>query len=285
MRHALLPLALALLPATALADRVEAPVAKKAPLARPQTPDERIRELEQRVADLERELAAAKAQLAKAAPPPRPMRPQLDQQRHYRVPLDDSPALGPAQAPITIVAALQFPEPYTHKAWPTLMQLLAKNRDVRIVVKNYVVHPRHARSSIAACAAAMQGELDRMEAALYDASSQPDPTAQQPTYGLREVPDGEAREIARALRVNLKQYDRDLVTCEAGQKRDIAMLSALGQGAVPVFWINGRPLSGAQPIESFEAILREEREAWKKAKAAGAKLGDYYEQVTAESAP
>jgi protein-disulfide isomerase len=276
MRRLLLPLALALLPLAANADPAPVP-----PPAKRMTPEQRIRELEQRVRDLERDLADARAQLAKNAPPPtRPARAQLDSTKHYRVPLDDSPSMGPSRAPITIVAALQFPEPYTHKAWPTLMQILKENRDVRLVVKSYVVHPKHGRSTIAACAAGLQGDLDGMEAAIYDAAQQPDPAATQPSYGLREITDGEARELARALRLNLRQYDRDIQTCEAGQQRDIAMLSALGQGAVPVFWINGRPLSGAQPLESFTTVIREEREAWKKAKAGGARLDGYYEKVT-----
>lgn len=189
--------------------------------------------------------------------------------------------MGPSPAPITIVAALQFPEPFTHKAWPTLMQLLSENKDVRVVVKNYVVHPRHTRSSIAACAAGMQGDLDRMEGELYQASQSPDPTTGQ-TMGLREVSDAEARDIARSLRLNMKQYDRDIPTCEAAQQRDMSMLSAVGQGAVPVFWINGRPLSGAQPIDNFRSMIREEREAWKRARASGARLADYYDNVTTE---
>lgn len=253
------------------------------PPQKKQTPEQRIRELEQKVADLERQLADAKRQLANrpGAQPPRPSRPGLDQTKHYRIPLDDSPSMGPSPAPITIVAALQFPEPFTHKAWPTLMQLLSENKDVRVVVKNYVVHPRHTRSSIAACAAGMQGDLDRMEGELYQASQSPDPTTGQ-TMGLREVSDAEARDIARSLRLNMKQYDRDIPTCEAAQQRDMSMLSAVGQGAVPVFWINGRPLSGAQPIDNFRSMIREEREAWKRARASGARLADYYDNVTTE---
>jgi protein-disulfide isomerase len=276
MRHAVLPLALALLCTDLAVVAIADPVVEAPP--KKQSTAERIRELEQRVRDLERELADARAK--NNAPPMRPSRAQLDTAKRYHVPLDDSPAMGPSQAPITIVAAVQFPEPYTHKAWPSLMQILKENRDVRIVAKSYVVHPKHGRSTIAACAAGMQGELARMEAAIYDAAMTPDPAAVQPTYGLREITDGEAREIARSLRLNLKQYDRDLQTCEVGQQRDIAMFSALGQTAVPVFWINGRPLSGAQPIESFNTVIREERDAWKKAKAGGARLDGYYEKVT-----
>lgn len=272
LSHAVLPALIVFAAAPAIGDRRAPPLQ--------QSQAERIRELEQRVADLERELADAKRRLATTGPSPsRPVRPVLDPARHYRVPLDDSPSMGPTPAPITIVAALQFPEPYTHKAWPTLMKILKQNRDVRLVVKSFVVHPKHTRSTIAACAAGMQGDLDRMERSLYDAAQQPDPVA-QPSYGLREIADGEAREIARALRVNIKQYDRDLATCEAAQQRDGAMFKALGQGAVPVFWINGRPLSGAKPIESFNAVIAEEREAWKRAKASGTRLVDYYDKVT-----
>jgi protein-disulfide isomerase len=271
MRRLLLTVALASISVTALADRRAPPIAK--------TDAQRIRDLEQQVADLQRELADAKAKLAAANPPPRPSRPQLDLSRHYRVPLDDSPSMGPSPAPITIVAALQFPEPYTHKAWPTLMQLLSENKDVRLVVKSFIVHPRHARSSIAACAAGLQGELDRMEGEIYQASSAPDPTTGQ-TMGLRELTDADTRDIAKSLRLNVKQFDRDLPMCEAAQQRDIAMFSALGQGSVPIFWINGRPLSGAQPIDSFRTVINEERSAWKKAKAAGAHLAAYYDKVT-----
>lgn len=160
------------------------------------------------------------------------------------------------------------------------MQLLKDNRDVRIVVKNFVVHPRHTRSSIAACAAGMQGDLDRMEAALYDASSQPDPTTGQ-QMGLREIPDGEARDRARvALEPQaVRPRPPDVRSRAATRHRDVP---SAGSGAVPVFWIDGGPLSGAQPIDNSRTIIAEEREGWKKAKASGTRLGEWYDKVTTE---
>lgn len=266
MRPLLVPLALACLAAPAAADRT--------------------RDLERRVEQLERELAELKTKVGGQPPSPRPgARHRLDRDRRYRVQLDDSPALGPAHAPITIVAAVQFPEPYTHRAWPTLMQLLAENKDLRIVIKSFVVHPQHVRSSIAMCALAYQTrDPARAEAAIWDTALQPDPVTGDTTT-RRSLSDHELHDIAASLGLDLRRYNRDLATCEAAKSRDAAALGALGQVAVPVFWINGRPLEGAQPIESFRAMIVEEREAWRKAKAAGVRPERYYAKLIDGAAP
>ncbi len=248
-----------------------------APSPRPSKQPADVTMLEERVDELQARIAALQAELAKRpkhpGPPPSPSRPALDPAQHYAVPVDDSPSIGPAIAPVTMVAAVQFPEPYTNRVWPTLVQLHGEYaKDLRIVFKSFIVHPKATASSIAACAAAHQRRLDKMAEAIFMAASD--------GAGLREVPDTELRELARGLRLDLKQYDRDLVTCTAAQPRDVAMFTKLGQGAVPVFWINGRPLSGAQPIEAFRAVIDEERTAAAADKARGGKPADYYERIT-----
>lgn len=260
----------------------------------------RITALEQRVATLEAQAAAAPVVAAdvpaKRAPPaeipeaPSPVpapptggRPRWaspDPATTYKVPLDDSPGIGPTVAPVTIVASLQFPEPYTHRVMPTLVQLRGEYRkDLRIVVKQFIVHPKSATSSIAACAAAYQDGLEAMETAIWDAAQ--DPALQAtPSSGMRELDEVELRELARALRFDLKQYDQDFVTCKTAQTRDRPMLDKLGQRGVPGFWINGRNLSGAQPIESFRKVIDEEREKWKADKAKGGNAATYYDRIT-----
>lgn len=266
------------------------------PPARDPADVERIRVLEARVTSLEAMLAKppAPAEPAKKAPPPEPAadpaklvtkpyappRAAPNPATTYNVPVDDSPTLGPAVAPVTLVASLQFPEPFTHKAFPTLGALRKQyGKDLRIVIKQFVVHPTAASSSIAACAAAYQNALEPMEAAIWDAAT--DPTLAPASGGRRLLEDAELREIARALRLDLKEYDRDLVTCTAAQARDRGVLDKLGQRGVPAFWINGRYLSGAQPIESFRVLVEEEREKWKADKAAGGKPATYYDRITA----
>ncbi len=233
--------------------------------------------MEDKIAQLEADLDACRTKPIAAVPPvaPRPTRPgMLDPAKRYPVPVDDSPAIGPAGAPVTMVAAVQFPEPYTHRVWPTLVALHGEyKKDLRIVFKTFVVHPRATKSSIAACAAGMQRRLDKMEDAIFTAATD----GGGPT---RELDEAELRELARGLRMDLKLYDKDFVSCTAAVTRDIAMFKNLGQGAVPVFWINGRPLSGAQPIEEFRKMIDEEKTAAAADKARGGKPADYYDRVT-----
>ena len=238
-------------------------------------------ELEAKIAALEVELDACRARPIAAAPspPPKPRHGMLDPTQRYPVPIDESPSIGPATAPVTLVAAVQFPEPYTHRAWPTIIALRAEYaKDLRIVFKSFIVHPKATASSIAACAAGQQRRLTQMEGAIYTAAS--DPAPGQPPAGLRELDDVELRELARGLHLDLKLYDRDVATCAAALTRDVAMFGKLGQGAVPVFWINGRPLSGAQPIEEFRKVIDEERTAAAADKARGGRVADYYERIT-----
>jgi protein-disulfide isomerase len=220
-------------------------------------------------------------------PPPGPAGPRWvtpDPAKAYRVPIDDSPVIGPSPAPITIVASLQFPEPYTHRVMPALLQLRNDyRRELRLVVKLYVVHPRMTTSSIAACAAAYQDALESFEIAVWDAAM--DQTlAPQPGGGMRSLDEVELRELARALRLDMKQYDQDFATCKTGLARDTPVLNRLGQRGVPAFWINGRYLSGAQQIDTFKKLIDEELDKFKADKARGGKVSTYYDRIM-KSAP
>jgi hypothetical protein len=98
------------------------------------------------------------------------------------------------------------------------------------------------------------------------------------------TPDTVHRELRRVLtnrelRLDLKQYDRDLVTCQAGLVRDKKLLETLGQRGVPGFWINGRYLSGAQPIENFRTLIDDELAKARVDQAQGGNLSDYYERL------
>jgi protein-disulfide isomerase len=227
------------------------------PDARAETMQKRIDELESLVRELrtiEVQMQTSVAQLA-ADREEHPMpsgHAGLDENRAYPVPTDDSPQLGPANdSAVTLVAAVQFPEPYTHKSWPILQQLRKEyGKKLRVVVKTFVVHKQAHDSTIVGCAVAKQGKLDAFEPALWDAKDKsnqwPDATA--------------AKQIAFKLGVDKKRLERDIAgPCAVAIERDQKMFEALGQDAVPVFWIDGRPLSGAQPIDVFRTIIDAER--------------------------
>jgi protein-disulfide isomerase len=256
--------------------------------AKPPPPDPRVQSLQKRVDDLEsllRELRQLQiqtqtsvAQLAErsALPPPAPVeRRGLDRDRVYLVPVDDSPAQGAKTAAVTVVAAVQFPEPYTHKSWSVLAELRKRyGKELRIVVKNFVVHPQATDSSIAACAAALQGAIDPYEDAMW--------TAANPAGGQRRWPDAsESRGIARDLGLDITRFDTDVAgSCKTGLTRDQALFKQLGQAAVPVFWINGHPLEGAMPATDFQAVIDAETKKALADRKKGGKPATYYDRIT-----
>ena len=67
--------------------------------------------------------------------------------------------------------------------------------------------------------------------------------------------------------------------CVAELQRDHDELARLGQTGTPTFWINGRILVGAQPIDRFEALIDEEMGKADAAIRGGTRLDDYYDQL------
>jgi predicted DsbA family dithiol-disulfide isomerase len=61
-----------------------------------------------------------------------------------------------------------------------------------------------------------------------------------------------------------------------------AIASAFGVGATPAFFINGRFLSGAQPLPAFKAIIDEELKKAEAAVAAGIPATSYYKSAIVE---
>ncbi|MCX5745202.1 MAG: hypothetical protein NT062_22180 [Proteobacteria bacterium] len=235
-----------------------------------------IHELADQVADALADRPIVNAPVPVPTPPPLPLPTRMgpDPLKVYAVTLDDSPVIaGSARSAVTIVAGVQFPEPFTHRSWPVLQQLIADyGPDLRIVIKPYIVHPQATDSTIAACAVAMQKKLDAFEDKLWTLSM---------ASGARRWPDAaESRVLAKSVGVDLKLFDRDLTrTCAPGKLRDGKLLAQLGQNAVPEFWINGHPLSGAQPIASFKAVIDVEKAKADADRAHGGSPATYYDRA------
>jgi predicted DsbA family dithiol-disulfide isomerase len=68
--------------------------------------------------------------------------------------------------------------------------------------------------------------------------------------------------------------DSDAVKKEVVADEKVA--DKVGARGTPTFFINGRPISGAQPYSAFETIIKEELEKAKKLIAAGTPIKDVY---------
>ena len=199
--------------------------------------------------------------------------PPLDAAAVYSVPLHDSPAAGPAAAPVTLVATYEFADPYSERMRTTLDELEAHyGADLRIVWKSYIVHHQWGQvPALGGCAAAKQDKFRPFMNSMFEAGVGPS--------GNRRWDLGAVQTIAANLGLDEVKFDADLRSkaCREAIIRDQQLFSDLGQRAVPVAWVNGKPVAGAQPTAAFIEIIDEELAIAKQALAKrGAKVADYY---------
>ncbi len=238
-----------------------------------------------RMERIEKKLDAIIAQGGRGAVPAgaagqqRPPRPEPDRSKTYAVPVDNDAFDGPADAKVTVVKAYDYACPYCERVRPTMDDLRKKyGNDLRVVSKQLVVHPTTAMSgALAFCAAAKQGKAKEMDAGIWEKSFKArkfDPDKCWET----EAGCPTLNEIAQELKLDLGKLKNDMKACTTVVQTDMRDLQKFGVGATPSFFINGRFVSGAVPIDNFVTVIDEEL---KKANARiqqGTPAAQYYQQ-------
>ncbi|HUB06729.1 MAG TPA: DsbA family protein, partial [Myxococcales bacterium] len=181
--------------------------------------------------------------------PARPTAGTADSGERLQVVIGDAPTRGPASAPVTLVEFAEFQCPFCGRVEPTLRRLRALYGDqIRLVWKNQPLpfHPNALPAAQAAVAAGLQGRFWEMHDRMFDHQ--------------QDLGEASYRAWAVELGLDLARFDRDRASpeVEATIERDEAEGKALGAGGTPTFFVNGRLLLGAQPIERFEALIDEE---------------------------
>lgn len=221
-------------------------------------------ELQAQVAELD---ARTEAEAARPAPP-RPRSPDPDQV--YALPITGSPYRGARDALVTIVQGTEFACPYCEKVRPTIDALLdAYPGELKVVHKHFVVHPQTATvPAQASCAAARQGKFFEMHELIWDEA-----------YPARDFSEAKMEELAKKLKLDIHTFRADMTgPCPQVVTTDQAQLSAVGMRGTPSFYINGRFLSGARPIDNFKVIIDEELAKARDRVAAGqATASSYYD--------
>ncbi|MBK9030521.1 MAG: DsbA family protein [Myxococcales bacterium] len=225
---------------------------------------ERSAALEDQLDELSKQLAARPV-----APPAPPARRGPDPDQTYGVPVTGYPVRGKATALVTIVRAGEYACPFCEKVRPTLDQIATTYGDkVRIVYRQYVVHPQVATyPAQAACAAHRQGKFWDMDKLLWDE-----------TFAKREFEPAQVDALAVRIGLDMRRYAADVGPCLTDVTRDQTELTKFGVGATPAFFINGRFLSGAQPFPAFAALIDEELVKAQAAVKRGVKPAKFYEQ-------
>jgi len=189
----------------------------------------------------------------------------------YKVTVGDAPTRGGKEPKVTIVEFSDFQCPFCGRVEPTLTQLEKDyGNDISISFKQLPLpfHEHAMESAEAAKAAQEQGKFWQMHDKLF---------ANQ-TAQTRADLDKYAQEIG--LDMGKYKAAMDSHKFKDSIKRDSDEAEKFGARGTPNFFINGRNLRGAQPLEAFKSTIDEEiKKADEKLKS-GVSRANLYAELT-----
>jgi protein-disulfide isomerase len=160
------------------------------------------------------------------------------------------PSKGSEKAPVTIVKFEDFHCPFCKQVQPTFNELLSRyDGKVRLVHKDLPlesIHPQARQAAEAARCAYEQGKFWEYHDKLY---------ANSPKASANDL-----KSYAKEVDLNVDSFDGCFTSgkYKAVVQQDLNEAAQLGLTGTPTVFINGREISGNQPLEAFEAIINEE---------------------------
>ena len=172
--------------------------------------------------------------------------------QRYDVPVDDDPALGAADAPITIIEFSDFECPYCTRFHQETFALLLENYgdQIRFVYRDFPLTSIHLEAFPAAEAANCareQGEYWAYHDKLF-------------TGGPQALGADNYIAYATELGLDLEQF-QECVASRRYQEEvqaDLDYALALGVQSTPTFFVNGIAVVGAQPYDVFAELIENE---------------------------
>ena len=164
--------------------------------------------------------------------------------------IKDAPTRGAETAPVKFVKFEDFQCPFCKAVQPTLAALLKKyDGKIRIIHKDLPleeIHPLAEQAAEAARCAADQGKFWQYHDTLYRNAPKLSPA--------------DLKAYAKEDGLDAASFDQCLTSGKhkAGVQEDLNEGAKLGLTGTPSFFINGREIAGALPLESFSAIIDEE---------------------------
>jgi protein-disulfide isomerase len=172
--------------------------------------------------------------------------------KRYDVPVSDTdPIYGAADAPVTLIMFSDYQCTYCRKWYGETFKALmaAYPGKLRFVYKDFPlssIHPEASPAALAARCAGEQGKYWDYQDLLFTSST-----------GLSAVA---YRQYASDLSLDSARFDDCLSTkrYEQAIEADYQTAATLGIQSTPTFFINGVPILGAEPIDSFKQIIDQE---------------------------
>ncbi|MGH1341544.1 MAG: DsbA family protein [Nannocystales bacterium] len=207
-------------------------------------------------------------------PKPAPQPGGLDPDVTYRVDVAGRPALGPADALVTVAVFSDFQCPYCGRIAPSLRELAELEKGVRVVSMQLPIpsHPRAHDAAKAALAAQKQGKYWEMHDKLFE---------------VREsLGSADFSAIAEELGLDVTQFEADLQdeAIEEQVRADVEMARDLGVRSTPATFVNGHYVRGAVPIKTLRQAVAAQRPMAQALVDAGTPMAGVYEALMAEAA-
>ncbi len=165
----------------------------------------------------------------------------------YDVPEDDDPSIGPADAEIVIIEFSDFQCPYCKKWHDEVFEQLLDEypKQIRFVYRDFPLggHPEAIPAAVAANCANEQGKYWEYHTALfsYEYELGGEAYIQYASETGLDVGD-----FTQCIDEN-RYYDEVI--------KDFEFAANLGVRATPTFFVNGIPIEGALPFESFKQLI------------------------------
>src|SRR6266852_1746020 len=171
---------------------------------------------------------------------------QAEQQVAAKIEVGNAPVLGPKNAPVTIVEWSDFQCPFCGRVEPTLQQIREQYQGkIRFAWKNQPLsfHSNAMPAAEAAMAAHEQGKFWEFHDALFKKQGQLGPALYD--------------EVGRQLGLDMDRFHAAIQARKhaAHIQADMAAGNAVGAQGTPTFFINGKMLIGAQPIDAFKQLI------------------------------
>lgn len=189
----------------------------------------------------------------------------------FFVEVGDAPVRGPAAAPVTLIAFSDFECPYCERGHRTVQQLEREYGErLRVAYKAYPLdfHSHAMVAALVAKSAQEQGKFWEFHDKLFGSKGIDMPRLE--SYG-REV----------GLDMDRVMADLDSLKWGSSVSRDLRQGRRLGVTGTPAYFINGRYLSGAKPIEVLREMIDGELVLAAKWQQSGVAADKIYAHATA----
>lgn len=159
-------------------------------------------------------------------------------------------AQGPKDAPVTIIEFSDFQCPYCSRVVGTLKEIVRLYpKQVRLAYRDFPIanlHPKAAKAAEAARCAGDQGKFWEFHDRLFESQSQ--------------ATVADFKRFAEQLKLDSKSFAACLDSGKhtAAVEADVDEGTRLGITGTPTFFINGRLLVGALPLEMFQKVIDRE---------------------------